>query len=152
MTISNEKEFLAKHGFKSREAYNKKQQAIYKEKTNIVVKFFKIFLLTFTFTKNLLIKIIGFSFIAFIIVIMTYIGATFLITLITIPLTNKYNYWQIYGIFLNEDFIESGILRLFLFLIYLGIQLFIILLAWTSFINIWWYLFGFDKEDKNKNE
>ena len=152
MTISNEKEFLAKHRFKSREDYNKKQQAIYKEKTNIVVKFFKIFLLTFTFTKNLLIKIIGFSFIAFIIVIMTYIGATFLITLITIPLTNKYNYWQIYGIFLNEDFIESGILRLFLFLIYLGIQLFIILLAWTLFINIWWYLFGFDKEDKNKNE
>ena len=34
MTISNEKEFLAKHGFKSREAYNKKQRAIFEKKIN----------------------------------------------------------------------------------------------------------------------
>jgi len=32
MTISNEKEFLAKHGFKSREAYNKKKEQYLKKK------------------------------------------------------------------------------------------------------------------------
>ena len=152
MTISNEKEFLAKHGFKSREAYNKKQQAIYKEKTNIIIKSFKIFLLTFSFTKNLLIRVIGFSAMAFAILFATLWGASMLISLISIPLTNKYGYWQIYGIFLNEDLIESGILRFFLFIIYLFIQLFVIIWAWVIFTNVWWYWLGFDKEEKNKNE
>ena len=152
MTISNEKEFLAKHGFKSREAYNKKQQAIYKEKTNIIIKSFKIFLLTFSFTKNLLIRVIGFSAMAFAILFATLWGASMLISLISIPLTNKYGYWQIYGIFLNEDLIESGILRFFLFIIYLFIQLFVIIWAWVIFTNGWWYWLGFDKEEKNKNE
>ena len=152
MTISNEKEFLAKHGFKSREAYNKKQQAIYKEKTNIIIKSFKIFLLTFSFTKNLLIRVIGFSAIGLGILLMTLWGAALIIELISIPLTNKYHYWQIYGIFLNEDLIESGILRFFLFIIYLFIQLFVIIWAWVIFTNVWWYWLGFDKEEKNKNE
>ena len=152
MTISNEKEFLAKHGFKSREAYNKKQQAIYKEKTNIIIKSFKIFLLTFSFTKNLLIRVIGFSAMAFAILFATLWGASMLISLISIPLTNKYGYWQIYGIFLNEDLIERGILRFFLFILYLFIQLFVIIWAWVIFTNGWWYWLGFDKEEKNKNE
>ena len=152
MTISNEKEFLAKHGLKSREAYNKKQQAIYKEKTNIIIKSFKIFLLTFSFTKNLLIKMIALLGIVFGIVFATLWGASLLIALISIPLTNKYGYWQIYGIFLNEDLIESGILRFFLFIIYLFIQLFIVCWAWIIFSNIWWSWLGFGEEEKKEND
>ena len=86
------------------------------------------------------------------ILLMTLWGAALIIELISIPLTNKYHYWQIYGIFLNEDLIESGILRFFLFIIYLFIQLFVIIWAWVIFTNVWWYWLGFDKEEKNKNE
>ena len=154
MTIGNEKEFLAKHGFKSREAYNKKQKDIYKEKTNIFIKSFKVFLLTFSFMKNLLIKIIGFSAMAFGILFATLWGASMLISLISIPLTNKYSYWQIYIILLNEDLIENGILRFFLFILFLFLQLFVICLAWIAFSNIWWSWLGFgeDKKEENKND
>ena len=151
MAIKNEKEFLAKQGFRTREAYNKKQKAIYKEKTNLFVKSFKIFLLTFSFSKNLLLSIIGFLAIAFVTLLATLWGASLLYELFSIPLTNKYGYWQIYGIFLDEDFIESGIFRFFLFLLYLFIQLCLVVWAWTIFTNGWWYFLGFDKEEKKED-
>jgi len=155
MTISNEKEFLAKHGFNSREAYNKKQRAILEKKINPFIKFYKIFLLTFSFTKNLLSKIIVFFGMAFVILFVTLWGASMLISLISIPLTNKYGYWQIYQILLmgtNEDSIESGILRFFLFILFLFIQLFVICGAWIIFTNVWWSWLGFGEDEKEENK
>ena len=40
MAIKNEKEFLSKHGFKFREAYNKKQRAIFEKKINPFILYF----------------------------------------------------------------------------------------------------------------
>jgi len=85
---------------------------------------------------------------AFAILFATLWGASMLISLISIPLTNKYGYWQIYGILLNENLIESGILRFFLFILFLFIQLFIVCGTWIIFSNIWWSWLGFGEDEK----